>query len=114
MIISDNDAQFKLVKSVVDKQWRELTLDEELVSYLLNNGIRWQFTTALAPWQGGFFERLVGLVKRSLRKGIGAKRLMLDQFVVILAKVEAVVNTRPLTYVYNDFSSGFTLTPTHF
>ena len=114
MIISDNATQFKLVKNVIDKQWKELTLDEEVVSYLSNNGIRWQFTTALAPWQGGFFERLVGLVKRCLRKGIGVKRLTLDQFVVILAEVEAVVNTRPLTYVYDDFNSGFTLTPAHF
>ena len=48
----------------------------------------------------GFFERLVGLVKRSLRKEIGAKRLTLDQFVVILAEVEAVVNTRPLGHHY--------------
>jgi len=114
MIISDNAAQFKLVKSVVDEQWRELTRDEELISYLSNSGIKWQFTTALAPWQGGFFERLVGLVKRALRKGIGSKRLTLDQFVVVLAEVEAVVNTRPLTYVYEDFKSGFTLTPAHF
>ena len=66
MIIFDNAAQFKLIKNVVDKQWRELTLDEELLSYLSNNGIWWQFTTALAPWQGGFFERFVGLVKRSI------------------------------------------------
>ena len=27
---------------------------------------------------------------------------MLDQFVVILAEVEAVVNMRPLAYVYDD------------
>ena len=31
MIISDNAAQFKLVKNVVDKQWKELTLDKELL-----------------------------------------------------------------------------------
>ena len=114
LIISDNAAQFKLVKTVIDEQWRELPLDENLVSYLSNSGIKWKFTTALAPWQGGFYERLVGLVKRCLRKGIGLKRLTLDQFVVMLAEVEAVINTRPLTYVYEEIESGFSLTPAHF
>ena len=51
MTISDNATQFKLVKNVVDKQWREPTLDKELLSYISNNGIQWQFTTALASWQ---------------------------------------------------------------
>ena len=93
LIILDNAAQFKLIKTIIDEQWRKLTRDEELVSYLSNNRVMWKFTTALAPWQGGFYERLVGLVKQSLRKGIGLKRLTLDQFIVILAEVEAVINT---------------------
>lgn len=46
-----------------------------------------------SPWQGGFYEKLVGLVKRSLRKEIRMKRLTLDQFVVILDELEAVINT---------------------
>ena len=53
-------------------------------------------------------------MKRCLRKGIGLKRLTLDQFIVTLSEVEAVVNTRPLTYVYEEFESGFSLTPAHF
>ena len=114
LIICDNAAQFKLAKTVIDEQWRQITVDEELVSYLSNNGIKWKFTTALAPWQGGFYEQLVGLVKRSLRKGIGLKRLTLDQFVVMLVEIEAVINTRPLTYIYEEFPSGFSLTPAHF
>ena len=111
LIISDNATQFKLVKTVIDKQWRQLSTDEKVMTYFCDKGIKWQFTTTLAPWQGGFYERLVGLVKRCLRKAIGTKRLTLEQFVVILSEVEAVLNTRPLTYVYEDFQS---VTPAHF
>ena len=44
LIKSDNAAQLKLVKTIIDEQWRQLTRDEEFVNYLSNNG----FTTALA------------------------------------------------------------------
>ena len=63
---------------------------------------------------GIFYERLVALVKRSLQKRIGRKRLTLDQLVTILTEVEAIINTHPLRYVYDEFDSGFTLTPAHF
>ena len=29
-------------------------------------------------------------------------------------EIEATLNSRPLTYVYEEFVSGFTLTPSHF
>ena len=113
-VISDNAPQFKVVKSAIDLQWRKVMLDDEVKQYMIEGGIKWQFTTALAPWQGGFYERLVGLVKRSLRKAMGPRRFTFEQLITILAEVEAIVNTRPLTYVYDDFDSGFTLTPAHF
>ena len=109
LIISNNAAQFKLVKTAIDEQWRQLTLDEELVSYLSNNGIKWQFSTALSPWKGGFYERLVGLVKRSLIKGFGLKMLTLDQFEVILAEIEAVINTRPRHISMKNFNQDLAL-----
>ena len=73
LIISNNAPQFKVVKTVVDRQWKQLMLDEEVRHYITEGGIKWQFTTALAPWQSGFYEQLVVLVKRSLRKSIGQK-----------------------------------------
>ena len=55
----------------------------------------------------------MGLVKQGLRKEIGRKLLSWDKLITMITEVEAIINTRPLTYVYGDFLSGFTLTP-HF
>ena len=84
------------------------------LSFFSQEGILWKFTTALAPWQGRFYERLVGLVKQSLRRGMGRKLLHWDKLLTMLTEVEAIINTRALTYVYDDFLTGFTLTPAHF
>jgi len=68
----------------------------------------------LAPWMGGFYERLVGVVKRAFRKTTGRKRLELVQLQTIIKEVEAIVNSRPLVYVGDDVNSNITLTPNHF
>ena len=39
---------------------------------------------------------------------------MLEQFVVIFSEVEAVLNMKPLTYVYEGLQLRFALTPAHF
>ena len=45
---------------------------------------------------------------------MGHRRFTVEQLITILAEVEAIVNTCPLTYAYDEFDSGFTLTPAHF
>jgi len=39
--------------------------------YLSGQGICWNFIVELAPWMGGFYERLVGLTKTAIRKTLG-------------------------------------------
>ena len=63
---------------------------------------------------GGFYERLIGLVKRSLRKAIGQLCLTNDQLLTVLKEAEAIINSRPLVYMGDDINSGITLTPAHF
>ena len=53
---------------------------------------------------GGFYERLVGLTKRALKKIIGKKCLTDRQLATILTEVEAVINSRPLVYVDGDIN----------
>ena len=54
------------------------------------------------------------MVKQSLRKGIGYKLFYWDKLLTLLAEIEAIINTQPLTYVCDDFESGLVLTPIHF
>jgi len=100
LIISDNAPQFKLTSTALKIQWRQIFQDKDVLSYISSQEIKWNFTTALPPWQGGFYERLVGMVKRSMKKAFGRKQYSLDQLITLLTEIEAVLNTRPLTYAY--------------
>ena len=95
-------------------EWNKTFKRSEVLDYFSHEVIQWNFTTVLAPWQGGFYERLIGLVKQGLRKGMGRKVLYWDKLMTLTVEVEAIINTCPLTYVYEDFKSGFVLTPAHF
>ena len=66
-----------------------------MLSFYFNEGITWKYTTALAPWQGGFYECLVGLVKQGLRKGNGHKLLSWDKSITMITEVEAIINIHP-------------------
>ena len=55
---------------------------------------------------------MVGSVKRCLHKVIGNARLTFDELLTVLVEVEGNLNSRPLTYEYNN-PEGEVLTPAH-
>ena len=75
------------------------------------DGTQWKFNVEAAPWWGGFFERLVKSVKLSLKKCIRNARLNYDELSTVLVEVEAALNSRPLTYVFDEMEEP--LTPSH-
>ena len=102
-LISDNASQFKLTAKVLDRQWQQVIDSDKVLCYCSSENITWKFIMEAAPWQGGFYERLVGLVKRAPRKSIGRKLFDWDELATLLTEIEAIINTRPLTYVFEDF-----------
>lgn len=63
---------------------------------------------------GGVWERMVKVVKQPLKKTVGRNTLNYDELQTTMVEIEAIVNARPLTYVYDDEESIFTpLTPSH-
>ena len=71
VMVSDNGKTF-----VVTKKWlKALKKNEDLMNYLATQRIKWKFNLSRALWWGGFFERLIGIMKRSLSKVVGKKLL---------------------------------------
>ena len=108
VIFSDNGRTFKGASEEV----------KEFVSFLCQEfahpGVKWKFSVELAPWWGGFWERLVRSVKEPLRKVLGREVIGYDELVTTVTEVEAVVNCRPLGYLYLDSPSDcLPLTPAH-
>ncbi|XP_035221779.1 uncharacterized protein LOC118194704 [Stegodyphus dumicola] len=64
--------------------------------------IRWKFNPPTAAWWGGWWERLVQMVKENLRRVLGRTSLNYEELYTILCDCEQVINSRPITYVSED------------
>ena len=97
-IYSDNGRTF-----VAAAKWLRAVMKDERVSNLLvTEGIQWQFNLSRAPWWGGQFERMIGLIKQSMYKTIGNGFLSLEELREVILEVEVALNNRPLSYVEED------------
>ena len=94
-IISDDGTAFKSQDSQLFYSERRIT---------------WKLNLDGAPQWGGFWERLVGMVKKCLKKSIGSERLSFTQLSTVLFEIENVLNNRPLCFMYDDDMSEV-LTP---
>ena len=106
--VSDNGKMFKTAARAI----HSLMQHEEVKHYLNGRGAEWTFNIERAPWWGGFFEHMVRMSKRCLKKMIGRAQLTYDELVTALTEVEAVINSRPLTYISTE-DLDEPLTPAH-
>jgi len=74
----------------------------ELSEALARKETEWRFIPKRAPWFGGFWERLIGLTKTSLKKTLGRTYATQENLQTIVVQIEGLLNDRPLTYVSSD------------
>jgi len=95
------------------KELNKLFQSSTLKSALMHKGTVWKFIPKRAPWYGGFWERLIGVVKISLKKTLGRAFVTLSVLQTTIVEVEAVINDRPLTYFSSATEDPQPLTPSH-
>ena len=108
-LISDNATNFSSASNLLMTIMENPSVKE----YLNQNEIKWHFIAPRAPWQGGFYERLIGIVKVCLRKVLYHRKVSEDELSTILTEIEARVNNRPLLYLGDEGDMNDTLTPSH-
>ena len=70
--------------------------------HLIKIEIQWKFNLSRAPWWGGQFEQMAGLVKQCLYETTGRANLSQKEFEEIILDIEVTLNNRPLMYVEED------------
>jgi len=84
----------------------------EVQQHFASMKVKWIFNLEKAPWWGGFFERMVQSMKWCLKKTIGKAKLSYDELLMVLTEVEAIINSRPLSYFSSEDLEEL-LTPSH-
>lgn len=112
-ITSDNATNFvgannELRKVLAD--WRECSLDPAFET----RGIEWKFIMPRSPSQGGSHESAVKIFKHHLRRMVGANSLSINEFRSLTTRIEACLNSRPLSAQTQDPLDPIALTPAHF
>ncbi|UYV80331.1 hypothetical protein LAZ67_18002470 [Cordylochernes scorpioides] len=109
VIYSDNGTNFVGANNALKAlNWKKIVLDQNL------HKISWKFIPPTAAWWGGWWERLIRSIKDLLVRILGHSSVYYEEMSTILCDAEATINSRPLTYIHEDFDSLIPLSPSMF
>ena len=101
-----------------ERELRQAVLEmnnDHLREQLLKESITWKFNPPAASHMGGVWERQIRSVRKVLSPMLRehGDRLDDESLRTLMCEIEAVINSRPLTFVSNDPNDDAPLTPNH-
>ena len=111
-IISDNGTNF--VGAVSELKELVSAFDTPRLQRQLDGKVLWHFNPPSAPHFGGVHESLIKSAKRAVYAILSAADIRDEELVTCFTAVEAILNSRPLTYQTANPADETPLTPNHF
>ncbi|KFM59784.1 hypothetical protein X975_08509, partial [Stegodyphus mimosarum] len=109
IIYSDNGTNFRgAQRELSNIDW------EKILRQTATERIIWKFNPPTAAWWGGWWERLVRMVKELLRRTLGNAVLTTEELQTVLCDCESIINSRPLTYLSENSDDLVPLSPAMF
>ncbi|XP_058817777.1 uncharacterized protein LOC131681087 [Topomyia yanbarensis] len=117
LVMCDNALNFAGAKRELD-ELSQLFNNEQFQQTITrgaqHDGIEFRFIPPRSPNFGGLWEAAVKSFKGHFKRTIGNRILQHDEMQTVVAQIEAILNSRPLTPISNDTSDFEALTPGHF
>lgn len=88
--------------------------NEIVKNHLAPKSIQWHFIPPRSPHMGGLWEAAVKSFKRHLFRSINPLLCTFEEFMTLTTKIEAILNSRPMTPLSTDPHDLRALTPGHF
>ncbi|XP_055543737.1 uncharacterized protein LOC129729251 [Wyeomyia smithii] len=110
---SDNGTCFQGVNRQLQEEIA--ALNDDMAITFMNATTGWKFNPPADPHMGGVWERLVKSVKVAVGSALDTQRKPDDETLkTIIYEAEALVNSRPLTYIPLESADQESLIPNHF
>lgn len=116
-IYSDNGTQFHGADNELKQLYAFMQspqVQHEIVTSLRDKEVTWHFNAPKAPEHGGLWEAAVKSMKHHMHRVCKDALLTFEEFGTLATKIEAILNSRPLTAISNDPNDMQTLTAGHF
>lgn len=113
-IYSNNGTNFVGANKVLHSYFSPTKGQRSIEDSLSDLRIQWHFIPLSAPHFGGLWEAAVKSAKKHLLKVNAMGILTYEEMNTLLCKIEAVLNSRPISPISDDPSDLNALTPAHF
>lgn len=113
-IYSDNGTNFIGANKVLHSYFAPVKGQRTVEDSLSDLKIQWHFIPPSAPHFGGLWEAAVKSAKRHLLKVNSMGLLTYEEMHTLLCRIEAILNSRPISPMSDDPSDLTPLTPAHF
>ncbi|GFW11040.1 integrase catalytic domain-containing protein [Trichonephila clavipes] len=113
VIWSDNATNFKVARNILN-EWNEICKSNRIQLFSAEEGIELNFIPPASPHFGGLWEANIKSMKRILLRVAKSAIMNFEELTTLMAQIEAVLNSRPLSPLSSNSNDINPLTPGHF